>query len=95
VAYSGGTFYIIIVPDTYSLKQYIIILIFLFKILERLKLTFILLFFILYFCYSILFDSIIYNRRLYNKKATGVNPQLKKTTNFSLRSLNFTLKKGS
>jgi hypothetical protein len=79
LAYSESIFYIIVVPDIYSLGQYIIILILLFKSLVRIKLIFILLSFILfYFCYSILFDFIIYNKRLYNKETTGTNLQIKK-----------------
>jgi hypothetical protein len=72
LAYSGGIFYIIIIPDIHSLEQCIIIFILLLKSLERLELIF-----IFYFYYSILFDSIIQNGRLYNKEATGANPQLK------------------
>jgi hypothetical protein len=42
--YSGSIFFIIVVPDIYNLKQYIIIFILLFKSLVRLEFIFILLF---------------------------------------------------
>jgi hypothetical protein len=72
--YSGGIFYIIIVPDIYSLKQCIIIFILLLKSLERLEFIFILRSSVFIFLLSTLFDSIIHNGRLYNKEATDVNP---------------------
>jgi hypothetical protein len=73
LAYSGGIFYVTIVPDIYNLGQYITILILLLESLKRLELIFILLSSVFIFLLSTLFDSIIYNRRLYSKKATGAN----------------------
>jgi hypothetical protein len=58
LAYSEGIFYIIVVPDIYSLGQYITIFILLFKSLVRLKLIFILLSFI-FFISAILYYSIL------------------------------------
>jgi hypothetical protein len=74
LVYNGCIFYIIIVLDIHSLKQYIIIFILLFESLKWLKLIFILLSSVFIFLLSILFDSIIHNRRLYNKEATDANP---------------------
>jgi hypothetical protein len=75
--YNKSIFYITVVPDIYSLGQCIIIFIFLFESLKRLKLIFILLSSVFYILLFILFDSIIYNERLYDKETTGANSQLK------------------
>jgi hypothetical protein len=71
--YNGSIFYIIVVPDIYSLGQYIIIFILLLESLKRLELIFILLSSVFIFLLFILFNFIIYNGRFYNKEATGVN----------------------
>jgi hypothetical protein len=73
LAYNGGIFYIIIVPNIYSLRYYIIIFIFLLESLKRLEFILILLSSVFIFLLFILFDSIIYNRRLYNKEAIDIN----------------------